>query len=167
MTVNLVNNHKSPLQELENIRHSSIIGLTEAHRYMASMQKDTYCITALCNMMDSAIGDKVSTDFITKNSKTTFADKQATDLKNVFSRLPLDLSHIDTVIYSAIDALEDLLGSLVGWLNIGSENLKKVIIVLNGLVETLKKMVLDTMLKIFIHNRIEMLIKAPTNTRVA
>ena len=167
MTANIVSTAEAPQQVLEKIRHSNLLALTEAHRYMSYAQKDTYSIAAFCTMVDSVVGDTLSADFIAKNSKVTFSDKQAADVKKVFPKLPLDISHIDIIVYNLVDAVEDLLNSLVGWLSAGAENIKRVIIMLNDLVNTLKKMVLDTMLKVFIHNKIEMMIKTTASSRVA
>jgi hypothetical protein len=52
---------------------------------------------------------------------------------------------------------------LAGWLSEGKENYRKVLMLLADFVSKMKKTLSDTALKVYMHTKIEMIIRNQTN----
>ena len=150
-------------RETAHFRNSVIIPLTESHRYLHSLggefTNQSNAITALATTMDVVAGDNKAVDFIKSNSELSYSDKETTDIGKIFPRVPFDIAEIEGIFYDAIEAVENLLSVLTGLFSEGRENLKKVIILLADFVNKMKKTMLDTALKVYMHTKIEMIIR--------
>lgn len=153
-------------RETAHFRNSIIIPLTESHRYLHSLGGDyvskANAITAMATTMDTIAGDDKAVDFIKTNSKFSYSDKENANINKIFPRVPFDLAEIEGVFYDAIEAVENLLSVLGGLFASGRENLKKVIVLLTDFVTKLKKTMADTALKVYMHTKIEMIIRNQT-----
>lgn len=158
-------------RETAHFRNSVIIPLTESHRYLHSLGGEyiaqANAITALATTMDTIAGDDKAVDFIKSNSELSFSDKETTSINKIFPRVPFDLAEIEGIFYDAIDAVENLLSVLGNLFSSGRENLKKVIILLTDFVNKMKKTMLDTALKVYMHTKIEMIIRNQATLRAA
>lgn len=157
--------------EVSIFKNSIIIPLAEAHRYLHNLGTEfvhkSANIVSLSKMLDAVTGDNRITDYIGSHSKLGFIEKEHKNLNKIFPRFPLDISDIEAVFYDAIEAVESLLGVLTDLFSKGRDEFRKVIIMLNDFINRLKKTVLDTALKVYMHTKIEMIIKTQQNLRVA
>lgn len=150
-------------RETSLIRNSIILPMTESHRYLQAMGSEYIAranhITALATTMDAMSGDDKAIDFLKTNSNLGFTDKEFTSINKIFPRVPFDLSEIEGIFYDAIAAVESLMNILAGWLSEGKENYRKVLMLLADFVSKMKKTLTDTALKVYMHTKIEMIIR--------
>ena len=158
-------------RETALFRNSVIIPVTEAHRHLHSLGGDyitqANSLTALATTMDAISGDDKTVEFMTANSEIGFSGKETTNINKIFPRVPFDLAEIEGIFYDAIEAVESLLSVLGGLFSNGRENLKKVIILLSDFVNKMKKTLTDTALKVYMHTKIEMIIRNQQMLRAA
>jgi len=159
-------------KEVSIFKNSILVPLAETHRALhhigGSYVQDAANLVSFSGMLDAVTGDSRGTDYISANSQFGYIDKEHKNLNRVFPRFPLDLSDIEGVFYNAIDAVESLLSVLGNLFAKGHEELEKIIILLEEFSEKLKRTVIDTALKVFMHTKIEMIMKGQQQTlRVA
>ena len=165
----LKNNELS--NETMQFRRAVIVPLTESHRYLQSLGdeniKEAAKITAFANMLDTVVGDSRATDYIEANSNFGFADKQAKDIHKTFPIVPVDLAEIEAVFYDVIDAVQGLLKLLGDLFEKGKEELRSIIYLLSDFVNKMKRTLADTALKVYMHTKIEMIIRNQAAIRAA
>jgi hypothetical protein len=158
-------------RETSLLRNSIVVPLAEAHRYLnwlggEFITKSNHII-AMATTLDTIVGDDKSSDYIKENSHLTFANKEFKSLDKIFPHKTMDLSDIEGLFYDVVESVEGLLQKLSTLFVNSQEQLKRVIFLLTDLASKLKKTVHDLALKVYMHTKIEMIMRSQQTLAVA